>query len=1069
MVAIKERRGVNVVRSRSGEDSLSGMSVVSASAKKTTTTSTNATAGSTNSTMSAWRPGRVFLTVMVGAYLGVTVPVWWYGLQDAERQIRKKSLLPTPGLRPFDASRPGAEPSLTVLKELADNHQISALNEREKTQDEQQSMVSLLLRQQDDVRNILQATQQRSFLPLQGITEESHHLGNRANNYTYTKPIPIRSHPKLQTFTYFQKVDSCKDLPNGWPVDHPHSKDDVFGPNVDILGSLYKKRQEYAEHCPVDLDPFLPWIHDVIAASDGRHIEVIAHNKRRCRQDPALFQADQDNLEPQVALLQSVPVQRLNPKAMADLDHIPSHWKSPTETRYRLAPIDEADEDGKETRFICQFHMLQPNKGKDNVERIVVGETLSVYTYNYEHANLMHRRGQKPNPMLTRAKDSQDFVGFHNEQVWNAILHFQCPVPSHLQELVASGALVDNDIPSLYVDIVPIRTPPRTDRNGYNPWHLNMSTFDPFQEWGPNHVLPPVSQSGRWQNIPICKPAIKEAPGTTGSAVAVATPTKENYLTGCLWASAAFSTRGDSRLDTSTKARLLEWLTYHFEVAGFDKMIIYDNTEAYTNLTSLKEITDLFGEDRVIRIPWKHRVCNNNRPTHPNAGERSSQYAAEASCRVRYGPSTEWLISFDTDEYLVPQGDYTSMKEWLKDGVAKGTIGKDTHILNFFQIRAMLNSRFAEPYQDNDTCLHPKGDRCLTKRSNATFMESFCESVQFPKPDFTGRAKKQLYRPSFVLNHFVHYASVTRLINENPKMHRVVGYPYERRVVEISEAFMLHTKTTAPKTTRDWKTKCTTKSSACRVGIPWPFWQEENTTFSETHNGQGYAYNCYENRKIHTVMVGKLRAALQPYLEKWKPQSANSESIGSIDVHPNVAEKIKDFEAGVIPAVIATKIQGNSTIVQLEQALCLLKYAYNDRPQHDIIVFAATPITDAETSRLKAAAAPAKLEVHMDNPGLEKMIEDLRPDQLTHLIERCNVTDASQLTWKTKCAETLSWGRTTYTPIQYAWQAEFRSLHLWHHPAISKYRYMMWFDSDAFCTKVSTQICCRIDMPFRSS
>ena len=664
--------------------------------------------------------------------------------------------------------------------------------------------------------------------------------------------------------------------------------------------------------------------------------------------------------------------------------------------------------------------------------------------------------------MLTRAKDSKDFVGFHNEQVWNAILHFQCPVPLHLQELVANGALVDDDIPSLYLDIAPIRTPPRTDRNGYNPWHLTISTFEPLQEWGPNHVLPPVSQSGRWQNIPICKPAIKTPPGASDSpaqAAAVVTPPKENYLMGCLWASAAFSTRGDSRLDTSTKARLLEWLTYHLEVAGFDKMIIYDNTEAYTNLTSLKEITDLFGKDRVIRIPWKHRVCNNNRPTHPNAGERSSQYAAEASCRVRYGPSTEWLISFDTDEYLVPQGEYTSMKEWLKSSVANGSIGNDTHILNFFQIRAMLNSRFAEPFQDNDTCRpDQKGDQCLTKRSNATFMESFCESVQFPKPEFTGRAKKQLYRPSFVLNHFVHYAAVTRLINEKPKMHRVVGYPYERRVVELSEAFMLHTKTTAPKTTRDWKSKCTTSSSTCRVGFPWPFWQEENTTISETHNRQGYAYNCFENRKIHTVMASKLRTALQPYLERWNPETANSEIIGSKVVHPKVAGKIKDFESGAVPAVIATKIQGNSTIVQLEQALCLLKYAYNDRPQHDIIVFAATPITDAETARLKAAAAPAKLEVHMDNPGLEKMIADLRPHQLAHLIERCNVTDASQLTWKTKCAETLSWGRTTYTPIQYAWQAEFRSLHLWHHQAIAKYKYMMWFDSDAFCTKVSPQI-----------
>jgi hypothetical protein len=345
----------------------------------------------------------------------------------------------------------------------------------------------------------------------------------------------------------------------------------------------------------------------------------------------------------------------------------------------------------------------------------------------------------------------------------------------------------------------------------------------------------------------------------------------------------------------------LEWLTYHLEVAGFDKMIIYDNTEAFTNMTSLKPITDLFGEDRIIRIPWKHRVCNNNRPTHPNAGERSSQYAAEASCRIRYGPTTEWLISFDTDEYLIPQGDYTSMKEWLKDSVANGNIGTDTHILNFYQIRAMLNSRFTEPFQDDDWCSPTKNkqNHCLTKQSNATFMESFCEAVQFPKPDFTGRAKKQLYRPSFVLNHFVHYAAVTRLINEKPTMHRVVGYPYERRVVELTEAFMLHTKTTPQKSTREYKTRCTVPDNGCRVGFPWPFWQEDNKTISETNNTDGYAYNCFENRKVHTVMVGKLRAAMQPYLERWQPHHVGTASVGKIEVSHEVPRDPNATEARI--------------------------------------------------------------------------------------------------------------------------------------------------------------------------
>lgn len=47
------------------------------------------------------------------------------------------------------------------------------------------------------------------------------------------------------------------------------------------------------------------------------------------------------------------------------------------------------------------------------------------------------------------------------------------------------------------------------------------------------------------------------------------------------------------------------------------------------------------------------RVCNNNIPAHENTGERSSQYAAENSCRARYGPYSEWMASFDTGKLFL--------------------------------------------------------------------------------------------------------------------------------------------------------------------------------------------------------------------------------------------------------------------------------------------------------------------------------------------------------------------------------------------------------------------------------
>ena len=42
-------------------------------------------------------------------------------------------------------------------------------------------------------------------------------------------------------------------------------------------------------------------------------------------------------------------------------------------------------------------------------------------------------------------------------------------------------------------------------------------------------------------------------------------------------------------------------------------------------------------------------------------GERSTQYAAESSCRLRFGNHAKWIGQFDIDEYFVPMGDYTSV------------------------------------------------------------------------------------------------------------------------------------------------------------------------------------------------------------------------------------------------------------------------------------------------------------------------------------------------------------------------------------------------------------------------
>ena len=743
-----------------------------------------------------------------------------------------------------------------------------------------------------------------AFLPLTAYVESAH-LYSASNDTTM---LPLRTHGpnQLLKFTY-PSIQSCADLPDKLPVFHDHDQDALYGPNVRNSQPLFDVRLDYAATtCPVDADPFLPWIHDVFPNNDGTLIEFIAYNKRRCNTDPNVFAKDLANLEPQVTLMQPVPVTRITENEVRSLAGVPkSLWTSSRETRYQLATsFDESTE--KETRFICQFHRFRYNKDGDGaIVKQVVGETLSVFPYNYELAN-MRTPGSKP--MLTFDANSKN--GAHNEQVWNAVLHFSCPVPKDLQaQLVSGETVMDGSRPSLFLDLVPIRTRPRLKREGYFP-QAPSDYFDPLLEWGKAHVLPPIESSGRWSHIPLCLPPRlsslrqqeKTVVGNSDEAQIAKNEvaSKDHFLIGCIWAAASYTTRGQTVSDTSTSARLLEWLTFHLEIAGFDHVFLYDNSgpsnNNATSSSSLESITRLF-PGRVTRIPWSHRVCNNNKPSSPNAGERSSQYAAETSCRVRHGPNAEWMIFFDTgkiyrpvscrysaevwrrlysyvvyihiaDEYLIPQGKWNSIKQWLKEGVGDKS---ESHILSFYQSRAAPNIEFMEP--------DGKSSGCLSKRSNVTFLEAYdCESEPLPKPKDKWRAMKQIYRPWYVLNHFVHYSTVTKRILSNPEQASpgfIEKAPYERRVDEVNEAFMLHAKTTTPEATKNWNIKChvsaaaNKKNTACPVGIAFPLDADSTAASNSTTSADGMVYNCYRHKSVQEL-VPKLEKAMESLLMRDK-------------------------------------------------------------------------------------------------------------------------------------------------------------------------------------------------------
>ncbi len=166
-------------------------------------------------------------------------------------------------------------------------------------------------------------------------------------------------------------------------------------------------------------------------------------------------------------------------------------------------------------------------------------------------------------------------------------------------------------------------------------------------------------------------------------------------------------------------------------------------------------------------------------------------------------------------------------------------------------------------------------------------------------------------------------------------------------------------------------------------------------------------------------------------------------------------DEFREFDPNA-PVVIATKIHGENTFSALKQSLCLLTKAYNYRVNYDVVVFSATEVNESLVDMAREIIAPAKFTLVLDNPGLQTMVDALSEDHKQNLLERCNATHSSQLLWQTRCVETASAG-TSEMPIAYNWQAEFRSLHIWKHPAIAKYRYMLWMDTDGFCTKVWQQ------------
>jgi hypothetical protein len=742
----------------------------------------------------------------------------------------------------------------------------------------------------------------------------------------FSEPLPLRTQTPddLQRVVY-PKVQSCQDIPSKLPIDRglqfnttsttskttttatATGQDEIVW-NIGDAPTPPDFIETETLHCPVDADPYLPWIHDVFL-QNGK-VQFIAQNKRRCKTGKG-FGPDLERLEPQVALLQSVSVERLDEARANELapelwsDHTgrnststststnnSSHSTAATNNatrhhRYRLVPYEQAADDGRYTRFICRFHTWTHDQS-----RVDLAETLSEYPFNYEY--IAFRKFNNRDGLLSRR-------GKDNGKFWTATLLFSCPLPKELQTTVkdeeteTSLVSIQNGngriLPVLHVDIVPIRTPPRfplgPDDDGY---YFNtelvgknlMGNFHPTQAWGTRHVLPRVEASGRWENLPVCpipdaSSSTRDVPVSTShttvhesaSSSTLSLPLnstgtnkkkektteKTHLISACLWASATFRTRGKSKAaKTDTKARLMEWIEFHLLV-GVDHIYVYDNSGAHTNETDLSDITDLY-PNQVTRIDWPSTVCNNNNPANDNTGERSSQYAAENSCRTRFGPRTEWIATFDTDEYLVPMGQHTSLRTVVEQATT-------TNILSFRSSRGKLRYAATEPDEKQGR----------VKWSNSTYLQAYnCDGSEPPRPEWADRARKQLYRSDYVLYHFVHYAAVTQgyLSKFIPHEGRntwgryyTEPSPSERVTDELHEATMIHTKGLDIGQTWYLKNKCQIDSirkwQGCFLGFPFP----NNTKLEGAHDEtDGWEYNCFVNDKVENYWIPRLEEAL---------------------------------------------------------------------------------------------------------------------------------------------------------------------------------------------------------------
>ena len=128
-------------------------------------------------------------------------------------------------------------------------------------------------------------------------------------------------------------------------------------------------------------------------------------------------------------------------------------------------------------------------------------------------------------------------------------------------------------------------------------------------------------------------------------------------------------------------------------------------------------------------------------------------------------------------------------------------------------------------------------------------------------------AEKQIYRPDYVKQHFIHYSTITELSEMNREDLEKIGREYKPKGAfpdplsrfgnEETEGLMLHTKAVATQDTIDWETVCKATydgHNLCRLGNPFPDGIEDEDILKKG-DANGLSYNCYINHKVRLLVL----------------------------------------------------------------------------------------------------------------------------------------------------------------------------------------------------------------------